>query len=1355
MKKEYTIGLDIGTNSVGWAVIHPDLDLVKKKMKVLGNTKRKSIKKNFWGVRLFDPGETAENTRIKRTTRRRLRRRKYRLHELMKIFDHEMNKVDENFFRRLSESYLWEEDKSLEKHPIFGSLEEEIAYHESYPTIYHLRRDLIDKDKKFDLRLVYLALAHIVKYRGHFLIEGNLNTENSSISGTFERFLSSYREVFPEEEIAELTSNDLKEIETILSQRVTRSRKLEQLRGYFPNIKKTLLEELLKLILNLSAKIEKPLNLEGKLELKFSSESFENELSELVDLTDERFYDLFTQAKDVYDAIELSNILSQNDSETNAKLSSQMVQYYEDHKKDLAKLKSFIRTNLSDSYHEIFDDKSKNGYAGYIESKVSQEIFYDFIKKKIKNIDGSQYFLDLMDKELFLRKQRSVYNGVIPYQIHLEEFQRIINNQKKYYPFLGEQQAKLEKLVKFRIPYYVGPLAQGPGKFAWLERKSTEKIKPWNFEEVVNVDKSAVRFIQNLINEDMYLPGEKVLPKRSLIYQQFTIFNELTKVQFLDVRGKYCYLSKQAKLNIFENLFKKKNKVTEKDLIKLLENEYNLDGTKIKGLNDGAFTSNYSTYNDLCKIEGMKELLSSDEYLKDIEDIVMILTVFEDRVMRRRQLEKFSQLLSEKTLKELSRKHYTGWGRLSNRLINEIRDKESHKTILEYLIDDDIHEDRVRNRNFMQLINDDDLSFKEQIQEAQINEIDDEIESIVEDLPGSPAIKKGITQSIKIVDEIIDIMGYRPKNIVIEMARENQTTSQGKKASTQRLKKLEESLKSLGSDLLKKNLVKNEDLRKNRLYLYFLQNGKDIYTDKCLDIQQLSNYDIDHVIPQSFITDNSIDNIVLTSSTENRKKLDDVPSETVVKKQRLFWESLLKAGLMSERKFMNLTKAERGGLSKADKERFIHRQLVETRQITKRVAAILNERYNTQDEMSESETDKTKVILLKAALISQFRKQFGIYKIREANDYHHGHDAYLNAVIAVKLMQINPKLAPDLIYGEYRPYKLFSDNKATREKYRMTNLINRFEKEHIVDENGEILWSKSRDLTMIKKVMNYRQMNFVWKVEENQGEFYDQNIVSSSKTSKLRSIKNGVNPNRYGGYAKANPAYFVAVQYTGIKRNKEVIKNRIISIPIIDRKDFEDGPIKYLMSKGYANPKVLNKLKINTLFELSDGTRRLIFGAPAYLDDDRGTLAKANQMYLPISLYAFLYHLKRYDLAENPDSVQFVDEHHQCLDELINYIINFSKKYVDADTNLEKIIDSLNKALKEMSLNEIGKEINKIFEFTAVGSPRAFTFFDVKITKKEYRTMTNLWSADIIYQSITGLYETRINLGEESWDGEQ
>lgn len=48
MQKNYTIGLDIGTNSVGWAVMKDDYTLIRKRMKVLGNTDIKKIKKNFW-----------------------------------------------------------------------------------------------------------------------------------------------------------------------------------------------------------------------------------------------------------------------------------------------------------------------------------------------------------------------------------------------------------------------------------------------------------------------------------------------------------------------------------------------------------------------------------------------------------------------------------------------------------------------------------------------------------------------------------------------------------------------------------------------------------------------------------------------------------------------------------------------------------------------------------------------------------------------------------------------------------------------------------------------------------------------------------------------------------------------------------------------------------------------------------------------------------------------------------------------------------------------------------------------------------------------------------------------------------
>ena len=40
MTKDYTIGLDIGTNSVGWAVLTDDYQLMKRKMSVHGNTEK-------------------------------------------------------------------------------------------------------------------------------------------------------------------------------------------------------------------------------------------------------------------------------------------------------------------------------------------------------------------------------------------------------------------------------------------------------------------------------------------------------------------------------------------------------------------------------------------------------------------------------------------------------------------------------------------------------------------------------------------------------------------------------------------------------------------------------------------------------------------------------------------------------------------------------------------------------------------------------------------------------------------------------------------------------------------------------------------------------------------------------------------------------------------------------------------------------------------------------------------------------------------------------------------------------------------------------------------------------------------
>ncbi len=58
-----------------------------------------------------------------------------------------------------------------------------------------------------------------------------------------------------------------------------------------------------------------------------------------------------------------------------------------------------------------------------------------------------------------------------------------------------------------------------------------------------------------------------------------------------------------------------------------------------------------------------------------------------------------------------------------------------------------------------------------------------------------------------------------------------------------------------------------------------------MYSGKKLDIDSLDKYQIDHIVPQSLVKDDSFDNRVLVIPEENQRKLDDlvVPSDVRVK----------------------------------------------------------------------------------------------------------------------------------------------------------------------------------------------------------------------------------------------------------------------------------------------------------------------------------------------------------------------------------------------------------------------------------------------------------------------------------------
>ena len=1367
----YSIGLDIGTNSVGWAVITDDYKVPSKKMKVLGNTDKHFIKKNLIGALLFDEGTTAEDRRLKRTARRRYTRRKNRLRYLQEIFSEEMSKVDSSFFHRLDDSFLVPEDKRGSKYPIFATLAEEKEYHKKFPTIYHLRKHLADSKEKTDLRLIYLALAHMIKYRGHFLYEESFDIKNNDIQKIFSEFISIYDNTFEGSSL----SGQNAQVEAIFTDKISKSAKRERILKLFAYEKSTdLFSEFLKLIVGNQADFKKHFDLEEKAPLQFSKDTYDEDLENLLGQIGDDFADLFLVAKKLYDAILLSGILTVTDSSTKAPLSASMIERYENHQKDLAALKQFIQNNLQEKYDEVFSDQSKDGYAGYINGKTTQEAFYKYIKNLLSKFEGADYFLDKIEREDFLRKQRTFDNGSIPHQIHLQEMNAIIRRQGEHYPFLQENKEKIEKILTFRIPYYVGPLARGNCDFAWLTRNSDQAIRPWNFEEIVDQASSAEEFINKMTNYDLYLPEEKVLPKHSLLYETFAVYNELTKVKFIaEGLRDYQFLDSGQKKQIVNQLFKEKRKVTEKDIIQYLHNVDGYDGIELKGI-EKQFNASLSTYHDLLKIIKDKEFMDDPKNEEILENIVHTLTIFEDREMIKQRLAQYASIFDKKVIKALTRRHYTGWGKLSAKLVNGICDKKTGKTILDYLIDDGYS-----NRNFMQLINDDALSFKDIIQKAQVVGKTNDVKQVVQELPGSPAIKKGILQSIKLVDELVKVMGHAPESIVIEMARENQTTARGKKNSQQRYKRIEDALKNLApgldSNILKEHPTDNIQLQNDRLFLYYLQNGKDMYTGEPLDINQLSSYDIDHIVPQAFIKDDSLDNRVLTSSKDNRGKSDNVPSLEVVQKRKAFWQQLLDSKLISERKFNNLTKAERGGLDERDKVGFIRRQLVETRQITKHVAQILDARFNTEVNEKDKKNRTVKIITLKSNLVSNFRKEFKLYKVREINDYHHAHDAYLNAVVAKAILKKYPKLEPEFVYGDYQKYDIKryisrskdpkEVEKATEKYFFYSNLLNFFKEEvHYADgtivkrenieyskDTGEIAWNKEKDFATIKKVLSLPQVNIVKKTEEQtvgqNGGLFDNNIVSKKKVvdaSKLIPIKSDLSPEKYGGYARPTIAYSVLV-IADIEKGKAKKLKRIkemVGITIQDKKKFEANPIAYLEERGYKNinPNLIIKLPKYSLFEFNDGQRRLLASSIE--------LQKGNELILPYHFTTLLYHAQRISKISEPIHKQYVETHQSEFEELLTTIISLSKKYIQkpiVESLLQQAFEQADKDIYQLSESFIS-----LLKLTSFGAPGAFRFLGIEISQSNvrYQSVSSCFNATLIHQSITGLYETRIDLSK-------
>lgn len=144
MARKYYLGLDMGTSSLGWAVTDPEYHLIRAKGK------------DLWGVRLFQEAESAAVRRTQRVSRRRLQREKARIGLVKEIFSDAIEKVDPGFYQRLDDSKYFPDDKTQEQRfALFaGDSYTDKDYYKDYPTVFHLRSDLIHSKEPKDVKNV-------------------------------------------------------------------------------------------------------------------------------------------------------------------------------------------------------------------------------------------------------------------------------------------------------------------------------------------------------------------------------------------------------------------------------------------------------------------------------------------------------------------------------------------------------------------------------------------------------------------------------------------------------------------------------------------------------------------------------------------------------------------------------------------------------------------------------------------------------------------------------------------------------------------------------------------------------------------------------------------------------------------------------------------------------------------------------------------------------------------------------------------------------------------------------------------------------------------------------------------------
>ncbi len=1436
-RKDYYIGLDPGTGDAGWSVTDTKYDIIRKKGK------------DMWGVRLFNEADTAKDRRKNRTARRNSNREKIRNAFLKEIFEDEIKKFDPGFYERLKESKYYLEDKEIDTPFVLFSDTgyTDADYYREYPTAFHLISELLsDKGKEpHDVRLVFLACLNIFKHRGHFLNEnlsgdgiGDVGNICSDLAIQYSEYYTNMNSetsfIFDKDKIKTIFEDVLKDKHKSASAKKSAIIKALALNNDFKNV-----IEMINLVCGLTATVGNifPKDTydeeQKKQKLCFKSSNLDETLEKVAAMLTDEEYDIILTLMKIYEWGVISVIMG-----SHKYISQARVESYEKHKKDLGLLKNIYKEYCKDKYDSMFRDMSNNNYSAYVgkvsSNKASQSgnhktrmqrrgarcnrnEFYKRVKDDLKNVpdEVKKDILADIETDLFLPKQLTNENGIIPYQLHRTELRKILDNASEYLDFLNvvdetglSKKQQILDVFEFRIPYYIGPLFNNPNADtnAWVIRKEGGKVFPWNFSEKIDEKASAELFIEKMVRHCTYLNDECVLPFNSLKYEKFRVLNELNNLR---IDGKR--VDPEIKQRIYNELFKvSKKRISKAVLCKYLyENGIADKGVEVSGF-DKTFANALLTYGKFREVFGVDTLTDKQE--RAAEDIVRWSTIYGNskKFLKEKITENYGPdsnmpILDAKQIERIMGYKFKDWGKLSKEFL-ELEGADKETGVVLPLITRMWKE----NSNLMELLSDrytykEELAQKTQKIEKTLTDI--EYDDLRELCVSSP-VKRMIWQTLLLVKEICGIMGYPPKKIFIEMARceEEKKNGKGERKSSRkkRLEDLYKNAKKADKELIKGIKNCSEDaLQSKKLYLYYMQKGRCMYSGHAIDLNNLftNSYDIDHIYPQSIIKDDSLDNnMVLVEKNMNQNKKNHYPlNRDWQNNMKEYWATLRDEGFLNAEKYKRLTRTEE--LTDYELADFVNRQLVETRQATKVLAELI----------SRSFTDATtgeklcRVVYAKAKNVSDFRHEFSmkydkntgksqiihpeLVKCRQMNDFHHAYDAYLNIVVGnvydVKFTQ-NP-------YNYIKEYKKQKNDNSLSEKekehYHMDKIFN-FD----VKRGNEIAWIRNGEnntLDTVLKVMRKNTPIITRMSYEAHGAFSDLTIWNAEKAKNgtgyisTKSSDERMDKNRYGGFSTLTTTCFFLVEHT--KKGKRIRTIEAIPLYLRDKLNSKEKLEKWCADSnglGLVDPSVrLERIKIRSKIRI-DGFDLCLTGKSG------NSLLTSNEVQFKSDPY-WRYYIKKLseyeerqkikeskrnkginENKENNDSEDIIDSKDSKDNEDSRITPNSEDKIINVKDNIRLYDIILKKNTEEIFSkrpNTIGKILlsgkdkfiqlsvseqvsslinmlkvfsfeNNGFDLTSIGGGA----FSGKMSLN--KNISDRESVILINQSVTGFYENRIDL---------